>query len=46
MYEDGNTISFEQLQKYFDQKFADRHLNIEEHIMPRMSDIVIDTFLS
>ena len=45
-YEDGNTIGFEAFQIYLDQNFPQYNLNVQEHFIPRMKDLVIDTFLS
>ena len=45
-YEDGNTIGFEAFQIYLDQTFPQYNLNVQEHFIPRMKDLVIDTFLS
>ena len=44
-HEDGNTIGFEAFQEYLDTEHSDKHISIEKHIMPRMKDMVIDTFL-
>lgn len=45
-HEDGNTLSLDALQKYFDQAFPNLGLSVEKHFMPRMKDFIIDTFLS
>lgn len=45
-YEEGNTLSFQQLQEYIDQQFGKYGLTIQEHLMPRVKDIMIDSFLS
>jgi len=45
-FEEGNTLSFDELQRYIDERFPQHKLDIHEHFMPRMKDIAIDTFLS
>lgn len=45
-FEDGNTLSFEAFQEYLDETFPDANLNVYEHIVKRMKDIVIDVFLA
>lgn len=45
-FEEGNTLTFEQFQVYLNEEFSQHNLNIEEHFMPRIKDIIIDTFLS
>lgn len=45
-HEEGNTLSWAQLQQYFEEEYSQYGLNIEEHIQPRINDIVIDTFMS
>ena len=45
-YEDGNTVSFDVLQQYLDENYGDLQLNVREHFVPRMKDLVIDTLLS
>ena len=44
-HEEGNTLSFQELQEYIDANTS-HGLNIEEHLLPRMMDMCIDTFLS
>ena len=46
MHEDGNTLNFEQFQEYLDKEFKDKQVDINEHFIPRIHDIIIDTFLS
>ena len=43
-HEDGNTLGFEKLQGYLDEVCPG--LSVEEHFMPRIKDIIIDTILS
>lgn len=43
-FEDGNTISFEKLQQYLDETFPDDRVNVYDHFIKRMKDIVIDVF--
>ena len=45
-HEEGNTLSYDDLQKYLDDNYSQHNLNVEEHFIPRMQDIIIDTFLS
>lgn len=45
-YEEGNTLMFHQFQQYLNDEMPQHNLNIEEHFMPRMKDIMIDSFLS
>ena len=42
----GNTLTFTQFQLYLDETFPEHKLSIEEHFLPRMKDIIIDSFLS
>ncbi len=46
MYEEGNTVSFDAFQKYLQQEFPQHGLSMEKHIIPRMKDLIIDSFLS
>jgi hypothetical protein len=39
-------LGFEKLQKYLDETFPQYGLSVEEHLMPRIKDIIIDTILS
>jgi tubulin---tyrosine ligase len=45
-HEEGNTISFFDLQNFLDEAYGELNVNIEDHFIPRMQDIIIDTFLS
>ena len=45
-HEVGNTISFEIFQKYLTEEYPQYDLSIEDHLIPRMKDIVIDTIVS
>ena len=45
-HEEGNTLSFHDLQRYMDEHHKELGITIEDHLMPRMRDITIDTFLS
>ena len=44
-HEEGNTLSYADLQEYFDEHYPQYNLNVEETILPRIKDIVIDSFL-
>lgn len=37
---------FDAFQQYLNQEFPQYNLSMEEHFMPRMKDIIIDSFLS
>jgi hypothetical protein len=45
-HEPGNTLSFEDLQKYIDEKYPQFEVNVHRDILSRMKDLIIDTFLS
>ena len=44
-HEDGNTIGFEAFQEYLDEVFPQYKISVKEHFVPRMKDLIIDTFL-
>lgn len=44
-YEDGNTISFEDFQKFLTQEFQGE-VQFKEHVFPKIIDLVIDVFLA
>ena len=44
-HEEGNTLNYDDLQKYLDENFGQYGLRVEEHFIPRIKDIIIDTFL-
>lgn len=44
-HEEGNTLFYEDLQQYLDENFGQYKLNVEELLLPRIKDIIIDTFL-
>ena len=44
-HEEGNTLSYDDLQRYFDENFPQHNLSVQETLVPRMKDIIIDTFL-
>ena len=43
-HEDGNTIGFHVFQEYLDENFPQYKLNVYEHFVPRMKDLIIDSF--
>lgn len=43
-HEDGNTLPLESLNEYFKEIFPDKDVTVEKHIIPRMKDLIIDTF--
>ena len=45
-HEVGNTVSFEEFQSFLNEEYRDISVNIEEHMIPQMKDIVIDSILS
>ena len=45
-HEVGNTVSFELFQKYLDEAYPTESVDIEEHMLPTMKDIAIDTILA
>lgn len=45
-YEEGNTLMFNQFEAYLKEEMPQHNLNFEEHFLPRMKDIMIDSFLS
>lgn len=45
-HEEGNILSYEQLQAYFDEHYPQHNYNVEEMMIPRIKDIIIDTFMS
>lgn len=45
-HEVGNTIGYEDLQKYFDEAFPDKNINMYTHFIPRIKDLILDTFFS
>jgi len=45
-HEEGNTISFESFQKYIDETWPQLGINLENHIIPRMKDLIIDSYLA
>ena len=45
-HEVGNTVSFEKFQKFLDEEYPQHGVNIEEHMLPTMKDICIDTILA
>ena len=45
-HEEGNTLSYGDFQAYLTETFKEHKIDIEEHFLQRINDIVIDTFLS
>lgn len=45
-HEDGNTIGYEAFQEYLDEMFPQHNINFEQHILTRIKDLCIDTYLS
>ena len=44
-FEAGNTLPLSALQGYFDEKHSEQDVSVERHIIPRMKDLIIDTFM-
>ena len=45
-YEKGNTLSFQDFQDYLNEEFSEYNLNFSEHFIPRLKDLMIDSYLS
>lgn len=45
-HEDGNTLSFENLNRFFKDRFPQFEITMEKDVVPRMIDIIIDTFMA
>lgn len=45
-HEAGNTLGLDALQDYLDQNYGDFGVSVEKHLLPRMKDLIIDSFLS
>jgi hypothetical protein len=45
-HEEGNIVSFQGLQAFLEEAYPDFKLSVKDHFLPRMRDIIIDTFLS
>lgn len=46
VHEKGNTLSFESFQEYLEMEFPEYKINFWTHILPRIKDLMIDSFLS
>eukprot|EP00826_Nyctotherus_ovalis_P019048 TRINITY_DN15807_c0_g1_i3.p1 TRINITY_DN15807_c0_g1~~TRINITY_DN15807_c0_g1_i3.p1 ORF type:complete len:359 (-),score=72.13 TRINITY_DN15807_c0_g1_i3:136-1167(-) len=46
LHEVGNTISFEIFQNYLNEVYAGLGVDVERHLVGRMKDLMIDSFLS
>lgn len=46
VHEEGNTIGYEALQEYLDITFEGQGISVEKHFLPRIKDLILDTFLS
>ena len=44
VHEDGNTVGFHVFQAYLDENFPNYGLSVEKDFIPRMKDLIIDTF--
>ena len=44
VHEEGNTVGFDVLQRLLDENYPEYHLSVEEHFIPRMKDLIIDSF--
>lgn len=45
-YEEGNTIEFAMFEEYLKNQFQDVKVDFEQHIRPRMVDLMIDSYLA
>ena len=46
IHEKGNTLSFQDFQMYLEETFGEFRVDFWEHLLPRMKDLMIDTYLS
>lgn len=46
MHEDGNTISYEAFQDFLDEEYPEHKINVKEHFIPRMKDLIIDSIMA
>ena len=46
MFEDGNTLTYKDLQEYLIKTYKQRDLRLEEFFFPRVHDLIIDACLS
>jgi hypothetical protein len=46
MHEKGNTLSFQSFQAFLDKEFPELKIDFWQHILPRMKDLMIDSFMS
>jgi tubulin monoglycylase TTLL3/8 len=44
VHEDGNTVGFHVFQAYLDENFPNYGLSVERDFIPRMKDLIIDTY--
>jgi len=44
-HEEGNTLNYDDLQAYLDEHFGQYGLDVRDLLIPRIKDIIIDTFL-
>lgn len=45
-HEEGNTVGFDVLQQYLEETFPNIRINVREHFIPKMKDLIIDSFLA
>lgn len=45
-HEAGNTVSFESFQRYVDETWPSLGISLEKHLVPRMKDLIIDSYLA
>jgi hypothetical protein len=43
-HEEGNTLSYQDFQQFLDEEYKD--VSFQEHLLPRMKDLIIDSILS
>ena len=44
IHEEGNTLSFDVLREYLRENYSKYKANFDEHIVPRIKDLIIDTY--
>ena len=46
IHEAGNTLSFDAFQEYLNTEYSDLGVNVREQLVPRIKDLIIDSYLS
>ena len=45
-FEEGNTLSFNQFQRYIDEHHGERGVSVREDLVPRMQNMVVDSIMA